>query len=70
MHLSLIHIWCPHCNTSISDAEVEYEEKDNMAAVEVGIAGVLAVDGNSGITQHGLGAGGCQLQDVYKRQRK
>ena len=20
--------WCPHCNTSISDAEVEYEEKD------------------------------------------
>lgn len=21
--------WCPHCNTSISDAEVEYEEKDS-----------------------------------------
>ena len=20
--------WCPHCNTSISDAEVEYEAKD------------------------------------------
>ncbi len=20
--------WCPHCNTSISDAEVEYEEKE------------------------------------------
>ena len=38
--------------------------QDNMAAVEVGIAGVLAVDGNSGITQHGLGAGGCQLQHL------
>ena len=22
--------WCPHCNTSISDAEVEYEEKDGI----------------------------------------
>lgn len=21
--------WCPHCNTSISDAEVEYEEKES-----------------------------------------
>ena len=21
--------WCPHCNTSISDAEVEYQEKDS-----------------------------------------
>ena len=21
--------WCPHCNTSISDAEVEYEERDS-----------------------------------------
>ena len=21
--------WCPHCNTSISDAEVEYEEQDS-----------------------------------------
>ena len=38
--------------------------QDNMAAVEMGIAGVLAVDGNSGITQHGLGAGGCQLQHL------
>ena len=23
--------WCPACKTSISDAEVEYEEKDGMA---------------------------------------
>lgn len=22
--------WCPHCNTTISDAEVEYEEKDGF----------------------------------------
>ena len=22
--------WCPHCKTSISDAEVEYEEQDGF----------------------------------------
>ena len=23
--------WCPHCNTSISDAEVEYEAKEGSS---------------------------------------
>ena len=35
-----------------------------MAAVQVGIAGVLAVDGDGGIAQHGLGTGGGQLQHL------
>ncbi len=38
--------------------------QDHMAAVQVGIAGVLAVDGNGGIAQHGLGTGGRQLQHL------
>lgn len=25
--------WCPHCNTSISDAEVEYEEKESTSGI-------------------------------------
>lgn len=25
--------WCPHCNTSISDAEVEYEEKESISGI-------------------------------------
>ena len=33
-----------------------------MAAVQVGITGVLPVDGHSRIAQHGLRPGGCQLQ--------
>ena len=36
----------------------------HMAAVQMGIAGVIAVDGNSGIAQHGLGTGGSQLQHL------
>ena len=36
----------------------------HMAAVEMGIAGVLAVDSHSGITQHGLRTGSSQLQHL------
>ena len=36
----------------------------HMAAVQMGIAGVIAVDGNSGIAQHGLGTGSSQLQHL------
>ena len=36
----------------------------HMAAVQMGIAGVIAVDGNSGIAQHGLGTGGSQFQHL------
>ena len=36
----------------------------HMAAVEMGVPGVLAVDGHSGIAQHGLRAGGGQLQHL------
>ena len=38
--------------------------QDDMAAVQMSIAGVIAVDGNSGIAQHGLGTGGSQLQHL------
>ena len=40
------------------------QRQDDMAAVQVGIAGVVAVDGDSGIAQHGLRAGGGQLQHL------
>ena len=36
--------------------------QDDVAAMQMGIAGILGVDGNSGITQHGLGTGGSQFQ--------
>ena len=35
-----------------------------MAAVEMGVPGVIAVDGHSGIAQHGLRAGSGQLQHL------
>ena len=35
-----------------------------MAAVQVGVAGVVGVDGHGGVAQHGLGAGGGQLQHL------
>ena len=38
--------------------------QDDMAAVQMSIAGVIAVDGNSGIAQHGLGTGGSQFQHL------
>ena len=38
------------------------QRQDDMAAVQVGIAGVIAVDGDGGIAQHRFGAGGGQLQ--------
>ena len=36
----------------------------HMAAVQMGVAGILAVDSHGGIAQHGLGAGGGQLQHL------
>ena len=36
----------------------------HMAAVQMGVAGILTVDGHGGIAQHGLGAGGGQLQHL------
>ncbi len=38
--------------------------QDDMAAVQMSIAGVIAVDGNGGIAQHGLGTGGSQFQHL------
>ena len=38
------------------------QRQDDMAAVQVGVAGILAIDGHGGITQHGFGTGGGQLQ--------
>ena len=38
------------------------QRQDDRAAVQVGIAGILAIDGHGGITQHGFGTGGGQLQ--------
>ena len=35
-----------------------------MAAVEMGVARILGVDGHRGVAQHGLGAGGGQLQHL------
>ena len=40
------------------------QRQDHMAAVQMGITGVVAVDGNGSIAQHGLGAGGGQLQHL------
>ena len=40
------------------------QRQNDMAAVQVGIARVLAVDGNGGIAQHGFGAGGGQFQHL------
>ena len=40
------------------------QRQHDMAAVQVLVARVLGVDGNSGITQHRLGAGGGQLQHL------
>ena len=37
-----------------------------MAAVQMGIAGVVAVDGDGGIAQHRLGTGGRQLQHLAR----
>ena len=36
----------------------------HMAAVQMGVAGILAVDSHSSIAQHSLGAGGSQLQHL------
>ena len=36
----------------------------HMAAVQMGVAGILTVDSHGGIAQHGLGAGGGQLQHL------
>ena len=40
------------------------QRQDDMAAVQVRIAGVLTVDSDGGIAQHGLRAGGGQLQHL------
>ena len=42
------------------------QRQDDMAAMQMCIAGILAVDGHSGIAQHGLGAGGSQLQHLAR----
>ena len=36
--------------------------QDHVAAMQMGIAGVIGVDGHGGIAQHGFGTGGGQLQ--------
>ena len=38
------------------------QRQDDMATVQVGVTGVIGVDGHGGIAQHGFGAGGSQLQ--------
>ena len=38
------------------------QRQDDVAAVQVGVAGILAVDGDGGIAQHRFGTGGGQLQ--------
>ena len=38
------------------------EGQDHVTAVEMGVAGVVGVNGHGGIAQHGFGAGGGQLQ--------
>jgi len=40
--------------------------QDDMAAVQMSIAGVIAVYGNSGIAQHGLGTGGKPFQHLAR----
>ena len=40
------------------------QRQDDVAAVQVGVAGVVGVDGDGGVAQHGLGAGGGQLQHL------
>ena len=46
--------WCPHCHTSISDAEVEFEEKDGfflasaLSACRTEAAEIRACDDPSG----------------------
>ena len=38
------------------------QRQNDMAAVQMGIAGIVAVDGDGGIAQHGLGTGSGKLQ--------
>ena len=40
------------------------QRQDDVAAVQMGVAGVVGVDGHGGVAQHGLGAGGGQLQHL------
>ena len=42
------------------------QRKQNVASVEMGIAGILCVDGNGGIAQHSLGTGSSQLQHLAR----
>ena len=41
-----------------------HQGQNDMAAMQVCIAGILCIDGDSGIAQHGLRTGGSQLQQL------
>ena len=40
------------------------QRQNDMAAMQMGVAGVIGVDGHGGVAQHGLGTGGGQLQHL------